>query len=265
MLQRRTFTLALGLATFGSPSFAVLEADDPKRAQRWKDLREDLFNNRPMAAGDAFLRIEAPARAADAALVPITLKSTRRDIKALHLVIDENPAPYAAKVAFGPAGDPRELKLRVRVNDYTHLHLVAETADGTLYQASTFVKAAGGCSAPAGMSDVEALRGAGQMRMKFSRHDGLAEATLMLRHPNFTGMQMDQVTRMFTPARYVKQVQVKQGDRLVIDLSGDISISADPVIGFLYDSQAPGDLAVQAVDSTGAQWAQVFQPGTAPQ
>lgn len=263
MIQRRAFTLALGLTAVSGPSLAVLEQNDPKRAQRWNELREDLFDNKPMAAGDAFIRIEAPTRAADAALVPITLKLARKDVKAVHLVIDENPAPYATKVAFGPAGDPSELKLRVRVNDYTFVHAVAETADGKLYQASTFVKAAGGCSAPAGVSDVEALRGAGQMRMKFARHDGLAEATLMLRHPNFTGMQMDQVTRMFTPARYVKQVKVMQGDRLVIDLTGDISLSADPVIGFLYDPRSTGELQVQAVDSTGAQWAQAFQPAAA--
>jgi sulfur-oxidizing protein SoxY len=113
------------------------------------------------------------------------------------------------------------------------------------------------------VSDTEALRGAGQMRMRFAHQADMDEATLMLRHPNFTGMQMDQVTRLVTPARYVKQVKVMQGDRLVIDLTGDISISADPVIGFLYDAKAPGDLAVQAVDSTGAQWAQVFRPGAA--
>lgn len=266
MLRRRTFTLGLGLAAVASPSLAIPEPDDPKRAQRWQELRKDLFQNHPMADGDAWIRIDAPPRAADAALVPIAFKLARKDgVKALHVVIDENPVPYAARVAFGPAGDPRELKLRVRVNDYTFLHAVVEMADGSLHQASTFVKAAGGCSAPAGASESEALRGAGKMRMRFARHDDVAEATLMLRHPNFSGMQMDQNTRTYTPARYVKHVKVAQGGRLVIDFTGDISIAADPVIGFLYDPRQVGDFEVQVVDSAGAHWSEVFRPGAGPQ
>lgn len=258
-----TWALALGLPALAPRALAASEPDDPKRAQRWRELREDLFDNRPTAAAD-WIRIEAPARAADAALVPMTLHLARRDgVKAVHLVIDENPAPYAAKIAFGPAGDPRSFKLRVRVNDYTHVHAVAEMDDGKLYQTSTFVKAAGGCSAPAGASELEALRGAGQMRMRFARAPEGAEATLMLRHPNFSGMQMDQVTRLYTAARYVKQVKVTQADRLVFDLTGDISIATDPVFGFLYDAKHPGGLDVVAVDSTDARWAQSFNTAAA--
>lgn len=261
-LQRRSFTRALALAALPWPAWAAPEPDDPRRLQRWDELRADIFGERPLLPAEGLLRIEAPPRALDAALVPVTLKLQPRDgVRALHLVIDENPAPYAAKVEFGPAGDPRELKLRVRINDYTHVHAVAELADGRLLQASTFVKAAGGCTAPAGVSDAEALQGAGSMRMKFAPAGH--EATLMLRHPNFTGMQMDPATRSYTPARYVKQVQVARGEQAVFTLAGDISISADPVIGFLYDPATPGDFAVQAVDSTGAQWAQRFAPAGA--
>lgn len=259
--QSLGITLAWGALPL--QAWSVTEADDPKRAQRWNELREDLFDNRPTTPAD-WIHIDAPTRAADAALVPMTLRLARRDgVKAVHLVIDENPAPYAAKIAFGPAGDPRSFKLRVRVNDYTHVHAVAEMDDGKLYQASTFVKAAGGCSAPAGASELEALRGAGQMRMRFARVPEGTEATLMLRHPNFSGMQMDQVTRLYTPARYVKQVKVTQGDRLVFDLTGDISISTDPVFGFLVDTTRADHLDVVAVDSMDARWSQTFHPAAA--
>ena len=36
-----------------------------------------------------------------------------------------------------------------RIDDYTYLHAVAETVDSRLYMAARFIKAAGGCSAPA--------------------------------------------------------------------------------------------------------------------
>lgn len=263
-LTRRSFGLALALAALSERSFAVLEPGDPQRTQRWNDLREDLFDNRPTPAAD-WIHIDAPARAADAALVPMTLRLDRREgVRAVHLVIDENPAPHAAKITFGPAGDPRSFKLRVRVNDYTHVHAVAEMNDGQLYQTSTFVKAAGGCSAPAGASELEALRGAGQMRMRFAHTAVGDEATLMLRHPNFSGMQMDQVTRLYTPARYVKEVKVTQADQLVFDLAGDISISTDPVFGFLYDARRKAGLDVLAVDSNDARWSQSFTLPGAP-
>lgn len=248
------------------PAALAADGDDPKRQARWNDLKEDLFQNRPIEPGDKLISIEAPTRAADATLVPITLRVARKDsVKAIHLVIDENPAPYAAKVEFGPAGDSRKIELRVRVNDYTNVHAVAEAADGKLYQTAAFVKAAGGCSAPAGGNDAEMLKAAGQMRMKFSGSAEAPEATLMVRHPNFTGMQMDQVTRLYTAARYVKQIRVTQGGRLVFDLTGDISLSADPVITFAYANPRGGDFEVQALDSSGGRWAQTFStPAGAP-
>ena len=41
------------------------------------------------------------------------------------------------------------LATRVRVNDYSYLRVIAETQSGELHMAQTFVKASGGCSAPA--------------------------------------------------------------------------------------------------------------------
>ena len=50
----------------------------------------------------------------------------------------------------------------------------------------------------------------------------------MLRHPNNSGLQMDQVTRLYTPARYVDHFAVYQGDDLIFSVEGGISISQDP-------------------------------------
>jgi sulfur-oxidizing protein SoxY len=80
-----------------------------------------------------------------------------KEVKSIPLVINDNPAPVAAHVTFGPAGDPQTLKLRVRVNQYTNMHAVEETKDGALYETHRFVKASGGCSAPSGSYDAAAL------------------------------------------------------------------------------------------------------------
>ena len=52
----------------------------------------------------------------------------------------------------------------------------------------------------------------------------------MIRHPNNSGLQMDQVTRLYVPAYFVRELRVWQGDDLVLSMDGGISISEDPTI-----------------------------------
>ena len=69
-------------------------------------------------------------------------------------MIDENPSPLAA--VFSPGHEwLRSLSTRVRVDSYTNVHAVAELSDGQLYAAQRFVKAAGGCSAPAAKQEAD--------------------------------------------------------------------------------------------------------------
>jgi sulfur-oxidizing protein SoxY len=147
MIRILVFAVMLGLAA-AMPARA--EMDEAARAARWADLRHAIFGERPVSDGAALVSIDAPARAENAALVPVTLRvdsSRSKDVRKLYLVIDDNPSPLAAVFSFGPAADPREIATRVRVDDYTNLHAVAEMADGTLFVAEHFIKAAGGCSA----------------------------------------------------------------------------------------------------------------------
>jgi sulfur-oxidizing protein SoxY len=182
-------------------------------------------------------------------------------VKELYLVIDDNPSPVAAHFTFGPAADPHVVKLRVRVNSYTDVHAVAVMKDGALVEDVKFVKASGGCSAPMGASDEEAMRGMGEMRLKFA---GAAtpgvpvEAKLMVRHPNFNGMQMNQETRMYTPARFIDRIAVREGDQLVFDLSTGISLATDPVLSFGMIPQKGGRASVEAHDSENGSWRQDF-------
>ena len=260
-------SLVLGLilsAAVLDPALAGSPSDsDAEREARWQEVSAYIFGDRRVEPTGSLIRIEAPARALDAALVPITLTMPEKDrIKGVYLVIDDNPSPYAAHVAFGPAADPRQLKLRVRIDSYTNVHAVAETKDGRLFQAVAFVKATGGCSAPMGMSDEEAMQGMGEMKMKFAdaEPDGALAATLMIRHPNFNGMQMNQVTRNYTPARYIKQVAVAYGDQEILRIDGDISLSSDPAFGFSFLPEGDGPIRVVVLDTGGARWEQSFSP-----
>ncbi len=264
-MKRLMFALALTLSAAAlTPSHALAGATDTdeERAARWSEIKTTIFGDRKVEASDSAVTIDAPVRALDAALVPIGLTLADKDsVKGLYFIIDDNPSPYAAHFTFGPAADPGAIKMRVRVNNYTNVHAVVETKDGRLLESAKFVKASGGCSAPMGMSDEEAMKGMGEMRMKFSGDAPSGkpiEATLMVRHPNFSGMQMNQVTRDYTPARYIEKLAVTRGDALVFHLDGDISIASNPVISFGLAPEGRGPIKVVASDNQGGRWEHSF-------
>jgi sulfur-oxidizing protein SoxY len=233
-------------------------AAPPEPADPWPDLVRDVFGGRALAEETGVIAIDMPARAEDAAIVPVTLRLSlpagdARSVKAVTLVIDQNPAPVAAKFEFG-AGVTM-ISTRVRVDSYTNVHAVAELSDGTLHVAKTFVKASGGCSAPAAKNADEAKASLGQMRLRqfasSQQRGGAREAQIMVRHPNNSGLQMDQITRLYTPAFFVRDLSVWQGDQLVLKMDGGISISEDPNIRFTYAANGAKTLRAEAVDTDG--------------
>jgi sulfur-oxidizing protein SoxY len=236
---------------------ATPEAYDP-----WPGLVQDIFHDRQMNDGAGLIAIEMPYRAEDAAIVPVTLRATlppgdTRRVLAITLVIDQNPSPMAARFELGPEASVSEISTRVRVNNYTDVHAVAELSDGKLYMTKTYVKASGGCSAPAAKNAEEANNKLGQMRFRqFSKPSegptsGAREAQIMIGHPNNSGLQMDQVTQIYIPPFFINELRVWQDDTLVLAMDGGISISEDPNIRFTYVPNGAKRFRVEAKDTDG--------------
>jgi len=248
--------LTVGVSTSSAAEPTDLSKDP------WPGLVQDIFNNRPMSDGSNVISIEMPYRAEDAAIVPVTLRSKlapddSRRLKAITLVIDQNPAPMAAKFEIGPDARVSEISTRVRVNSYTDVHAVAELSDGTLYMVKTYVKASGGCSAPAAKNAEEARNHIGQMKYRqFARADqgptnGAREAQVMIGHPNNSGLQMDQITHLYTPAFFVDELHLWQDNSPVLSMEGGISISEDPNIRFTYVANGAKTFRAEAKDTSG--------------
>lgn len=249
--------LLLPLLTLTLPADA---ADDP-----WPDIRKAVFETRPIAESDGALALYAPQQAGDAAIVPIAVHfpaDVANQARSLTLIVDRNPAPVAATFHFGegfrarPQVGERKLMTRIRVDSFSHVRAILETADGKLHMASAFVMGAGGCSAPASKDAEAALAALGRMQVKTvsdsARDAAWREAIVMIRHPNFTGLQMDPISRGYTPARFVNDLSVSRGAALVLRMEGGISISEDPNIRFNYDADAGDALEVRAADTGGA-------------
>jgi sulfur-oxidizing protein SoxY len=239
---------------------AVRPAPAAEPADPWPELARDIFNGRPLADGAGLIAIDMPYRAEDAAIVPVTLRATlpqgdTRALKAITLVIDQNPAPVAATFQVG-AG-VTTISTRVRIDSYTNVHAVAELSDGKLYVSTTYVKASGGCSAPAAKNLDQAGASIGQMRFRqFAKSSdgpvsGPREAQIMIRHPNNSGLQRDQLTLLYVPAFFIRELRVWQGDQLVLAMESGISISEDPNIRFTYLPNGAAKFQVEAIDTSG--------------
>jgi sulfur-oxidizing protein SoxY len=185
-----------------------------------------------------------------------------RKVILVTLIIDENPAPVAVAFKLGAKAKVSMITTRVRVNQYTNVHAVAELSDGSLYTVSHYVKAAGGCSAPATKNPDEANATLGEMRFRQVADAGpgetktgaaanAKEAILMIRHPNNSGLQMDQVTHLYTPARYVDSLQLFQGEDLIFSVEGGISVSEDPNFRFIFISNGAREVHAIGKDTSG--------------
>jgi sulfur-oxidizing protein SoxY len=263
MLGRHSRLLCVAAFLAAMPlGISLAAAATPEPYDPWPGLVQDIFNNRAINDGAGMIAIEMPYRAEDAAIVPVTLRATlppgdARRVLAITLVIDQNPAPMAARFQLGQDSSVSEISTRVRVNNYTDVHAVAELSDGKLYMTKTYVKASGGCSAPAAKNIEEAKGKLGQMRFRqFAKPSegptsGVREAQIMVGHPNNSGLQMDQVTQLYIPPFFINELRVWQDDRLILAMEGGISISEDPNIRFTYVPNGAKRFRVEAKDTEG--------------
>jgi len=118
-----------------------------------------------------------------------------------------------------------------------------------------YVKAAGGCSAPAGKDLEAAMARLGKIKFRTEgdvqmNRPNLAE--LMISHPNVSGLAMDQVTRLYAPARFVRTVQVSYAGKPVMSADVDFTISENPNFRFYFVPRGDGDLKAEVVDSSNA-------------
>ncbi len=266
---RSVFRAALAAGVMALSFGASALAAEPEDV--WPDLKQQMFGER-IVTEDAAVALDAPYRADDAALVPITIKlpaAIAASAKKISLVIDKNPSPVAAEFTFGPAAGAGErmISTRVRVDMYSNVRAIVETADGRLLMATKFVKAAGGCSAPALKDTDSALAEAGKMQIRTleeTKTAGIAEGEIKIRHPQYSGLQLNQATGYYIPAKFLRKIEIMRGNELVLRVDGGISLSENPNIRFTFAEPAKAGadalLAVNAEDTDGKSFQGKEQP-----
>lgn len=246
-----------GLALILAAGARANDVPDPETAI-WKKLQRSLFENRPVASdARGIIELVTPVRAEDAAVVPVAIRTKltqrpERYVRRIYLIVDKNPSPLAAVFELTPESGRADLETRIRIEEYTHVRAVAELSDGTLFADARFVKASGGCSAPAGKDPAAAAARVGRMRLAVDGNvsdNQPALAQLMISHPNDSGLVMDQLTRHYTPAYFVRSIKVTYAGKPILTAEVDFSISENPNFRFYFVPVGDGELKAEAVDT----------------
>jgi len=245
-------------------------------------LRSAYFQDREIHSDD-LITLEAPQRAENAAIVPVSIKANvpqteERYIRTVWLFVDKNPGPLVGKFHFTPASGRADLGLRLRVDAYSPVRAVAETNDGELHMSRRFVKASGGCSAPASSDPDAARQQLGKMKFLVHQEDGEEQASaverhspthspshrptlaqLMIRHPNSSGLQMDQVTRLYAPPEFVEQVKVSFEGEEIFRAETSFAVSENPSFRFYFAPQREGEVTAEVIDTEGRQFRETYR------
>jgi sulfur-oxidizing protein SoxY len=268
------FLLAVAFTALLAGDFAFA-AEDGQKQGNWELVRSSLFGDRPIGDNDGtVLVLEAPERAEDAAIVPLSIKTrmtqtAERYISKVYLIIDKNPSPVGAIFTFTPDSGRADIDTRVRIEEYSTVRAIAEMNDGKLYMASKYVKAAGGCSAPAGKDLEAAMARVGKMKIKLDddiKADEPSIAQLMVSHPNVSGLAMDQLTRLYAPPQFVRKIEVTYAGKPIMSAEVDFTISEDPNFRFYFVPKAGGELKADVVDSKDLKFSSSVEvvPGKRP-
>lgn len=221
-------------------------------------LRASLFKDQPVTEDSAgkVLSLIVPARAQDAAVVPVSIsthldQTPGRYVSKVWLLIDQNPSPVAGIFTFTPDSGRADIETRVRVEDYTWMRAIAQLNDGSLWMSASYVKAAGGCSAPYGTApDFEAFKPRMKLKVDASVPPGEPSlAQLMIQHPNSSGLGRDQMTQLYIPPYYVRHVTVTYAGQTVLDAQVDFSISENPNFRFYFLPHGSGELKAVVTDT----------------
>ena len=184
----------------------VMAAENPLTdSPTWEDMRADVTGDVALQDGSGLFAVSAPYRAEDAATVPVVITQTdpeAGDYLRHRRGSTKTRRPSRAPFAFGPAMHPLKMSCGCGWTSIPTCASSRKPKAGS-YMAGRFVKASGGCSAPATKDPEAALAdmGADAAETLQTRRDAAIrqrrEAQVMIRHPNYSGLQRDQLTQLF--------------------------------------------------------------------
>lgn len=251
------------------PCILALAAPVWALGSTWDDLAASLYQDRALNDGSGVIAIDAPYRTDNDTRTQVAAQVAAPKglmLGSVTLILDENPMPVSAVFTFDRPQEHFFFDVTMRVNGPTPLHVVAETTDGQLFVSESFVKTSGtgACAAPPGVDEEIALLTLGNMTIGIdgtvggSAADKLSALSMRQRkldldisHPSHSGMQMDQISLLFVPMRYVENVEIDLDGKGFVDMTGSISLSENPRVSLSVPGQTQSvDVTMTDTDGT---------------
>ncbi|WP_172332366.1 quinoprotein dehydrogenase-associated SoxYZ-like carrier [Mangrovicoccus sp. HB161399] len=260
---------------------ALLLSAAPLMAGTWDDLAPQVFPGAALLPAGDVIALDSPYRTQNDSRTQIAARITPPAgtlVEEVTLVLDENPMPVSAVFRLAVPQPGFGFEATMRINGPTPVHVVAALSDGRHFVAEAFVKTSGqgACAAPPGTDPKEALATLGQMELQLlpglpgsgsvtERLAKLAGAPgrldVEVSHPSHSGMQMDQVSLLFIPMRYVETLEIGIDGMPFAEVTGSISLSENPHLGLTVPPEAHrAEVTMTDTDGTVAT-AQTALPG----
>jgi sulfur-oxidizing protein SoxY len=234
-------------AMLGVVSASIADDATEPSGSMWQFLRAKYYGDQPMGLVDEnYLSLEVPSNTPDPAATPLTLHfadDPHSRIKRARVFVDNNPSPLVATFDFAEL-PVTEIDMRVRIDRFTSVRVVAERADGSLEMRSAWVNASGGCSAPPSAAPGGVL---GEIRLR-PAVDGRS-LLVSIRHPNSSGFQIDPRTGDNIAPHYISHIRISAGGRALLEAETGISVSENPTLRIASDQNLSGPFTVDALDS----------------
>jgi len=253
-------------------SAPLLFCEAASAGDSWLGIKQEAYQNRVIHNGLSVVALKAPYRPDDVRSVPLEADAQfddGRTIKSVTFIVDENPSPVAAVFKIGGARTKVHLETNIRLNQQSDVRVVVEASDGSLYMAERLVKFAGGqasCSAPPMGDPKEIAANMGKMDFavvgeKVSASKALQRTLYSLNHPNHTGMVLDPIALLYVPLLMVEKIEARQGNEMVFEMTGSITLAQNPRIAFDYVTNGATEMTMIAHDTSGASWERRFPIG----
>jgi sulfur-oxidizing protein SoxY len=257
---KRPLSIVMMLCAAG---LALADDSQTPAAGAWQSLRTQFYGSRDIGeVGEQLMSLEAPASTPDPAATPVVIhfgQGLSGKVKQVRVIIDNNPSPLVATLSMQAGLPVDEIDLRVRIDRFTSVRAVAETADGHLEMRSTWVNASGGCSTPSSPAEGGTL---GQIRLRASNEDHALQ--ISIRHPNNSGFQVDPRTGDLIPPHFVSSLRLLANDQTLLEADTGISLSENPTLRIASSEALHTPLTVEATDTpTQAHFTATWSPGGA--
>ena len=258
--------LALCLAAIIAAGAATAAVAEPAA---WDEIRGELYGKRPILAAGSAVTLDAPYRTDNDIRTVIGADLAAPDgtgFVRVTLVLDNNPMPVSTVIDLAVPQANFAFDATMRINGPTPMRIVAEMADGRLMSAETYVKTSGlgACAAPPGTDPVLALATLGQMRLALDAEEtGLAQTlvnagrpandarlSVEISHPSHSGLQMDQISLLYIPMRYLQTIDVELDGAPFASVAGSISLSENPAFTVTVPARTQS-AQVRIVDTEG--------------